>query len=169
MKYLSNKTTFLILSFCFVLFSGGLSACGQAGSSTGVNDFTKADFEKLRWLEGVWRGTDEKGQNPFFERYRFTGDGKIETDSFSDSSLSKIDSQSSTYLENGEIVHKSGTMVWTASRLDDSMIEFAPKEKATNSFTWKKESADVWTARLAGKDAQGKPTETIYRMERIKQ
>lgn len=169
MKFISNKLTFLIFSLCLMLFSGGLSACGQSGNSTGKSNFTKADFEKLRWLEGTWRGVDANGQNPFFERYRFVGDGKIETDSFSDSTLNKVDSQSSTYFENGEIIHKSGTMAWTASKLEDSLIEFAPKEKASNSFVWKKESADVWTARLLGKDSQGKPTETIYRMERIKQ
>ena len=168
MKFLSNKLT-LLLCLCLLLFSGSLSACGQSGNQAGKSNFTKADIEKLRWLEGTWRGTDATAQNPFFERYRFVGDGKIETDSFSDSTLSKVDSQSSTYFENGEIIHKSGTMVWTASRLDDSQIEFAPKEKATNSFVWKKESADDWTARLMTKDAQGKQTETIYRMERVKQ
>jgi hypothetical protein len=169
MKILSNKLTFLIFGLCLLLFSGGLSACGQSGDSTGKRNFTRADFEKLRWLEGTWRGTDANGQNPFFERYRFVGDGKIETDSFSDSTLSKVDSQSSTRFENREIVHKSGAIVWTASKLDDSQIEFVPKEKTTGSFVWKKESADVWTARLLGKDAQGKPKETIYRMERVKQ
>lgn len=169
MKFLSNKSASLILSLCLILFSSGLSACGQSGNSTGKGNFTKADFEKLRWLEGTWRGTGASGQNPFFERYRFVGDDKVEADSFSDSTLNKVDSQSVTYLESGEIIHKSGTMVWTASRLDDSSIEFAPKEKATNSFVWKKEAADVWTARLMSKDAQGKLTETVYRMERFNQ
>ena len=169
MKFLSNKLTFLILCLCLMLFCGGLSACDQSGNSTGKSNFTKADFEKLRWLEGTWRGTDANGQNPFFERYRFSGDNKIETDSFSDSALNKVESQSNTYFENGEIIHKSGTMTWTANKLEDSLIEFAPKEKTTSSFVWKKESADVWTARLSGKDTQGNRTETIYRMERLKQ
>ena len=169
MKFLSNKLAFLTLGFCVMLFSGGLSACGQSNTSTSKTNFTKSDFAKLRWLEGTWRGSDANGQNPFFERYRFVSDGKIEIDSFSDSMLSKVNSQSSVYFENGEIIHKNGTMVWTASKLDDSLIEFAPKEKATNSFAWQKESADVWMARLTGKDAQGKPIETVYRMQRIKQ
>ncbi len=169
MKFLFNKLTFTTLCLGIMLFFGGLSACGQSNNSTYKTNFTKADFEKLRWLEGTWRGTDTNEQNPFFERYRFTSDGKIETDSFSDSTLSKIERQSGTYFENGEIVHKGGTRTWTASKLDDTLIEFAPKENATSSFAWQKESADVWTARLMGKNAQGKPTETIYRMERIKQ
>ena len=169
MKFLSNKLTLLMLTFCIMFISGGSSACAQSNNSTGKTNFTETDFEKLRWLEGTWCGSDASGQNPFFERYSFVGDAKIETDSFSDSTLSKVDSQSSIYLENGEIIHKNGAMVWTASKSDGSLIEFVPKEKAMNPFAWQKESADVWTVRLAGKDAQGKPTEKIYRMERIKQ
>ena len=151
--------------FCFV----SCFACAQSNTSTLKNNYTKVDLGKLRWIEGNWRGSDSNGQNSFFERYHFSDDGKIEIDSFSDSTLSKIDSQSTIYFENGEIVHKNGSMIWTVSRLDESQIEFAPKEKATNSFVWVKESAAVWTARLTSKDSQGKPTEKIYRMERIKQ
>jgi hypothetical protein len=168
MRFFSNKFTVLMFTLCVVLIYGGSFACAQSNNLAGKTNFTKADFEKLRWLEGTWRGSDGNGQNPFFERYRFVGDGKIEIDPFSDSTLSKVVSQSNVYLENSEIIHKNGTMLWTASKLDGLLIEFAPKEKATNSFAWQKESADVWTARLAGKDAQGKPTENVYRMERIK-
>lgn len=169
MKFLLNRFLALLLSLGIVLFSSGLPACARSENASNKGRFTKADLEKLKWIEGAWRGTDKNGQNPFFERYRITDDGKIETDSFSDSTLTKTNSQSSTYFENGEIIHRSGAVVWTASRLDDSMVEFAPKENATNSFVWQKESVDVWTARLMSKDAQGAPKETTYRMERIKQ
>jgi hypothetical protein len=169
MKFFSNKLTVLMFTLCIMLISGSSFACAQSNNSAGKTNFTKADFEKLRWLEGTWRGSDGNGQNPFFERYRFVGDGKIEIDSFSDSTLSKVGSQSSVYLENSEIIHKNGRMLWRVNKLDGSLIEFAPKEKATNFFAWQKESADVWLARLAGKDAQGKSTEKVYRMERIKQ
>ena len=169
MKFLSNKLTVLMFTLCIMLISGGTFACAQSNNSAGKTNFTKSDFEKLRWLEGTWRGSDANGQNPFFERYRFVGDAKIEIDSYSDSTLSKVVSQSSVYLENSEVIHKNGRMLWTVNKLDGSLIEFAPKEKAANFFAWQKESADVWLARLAGKDAQGKPTEKVYRMERIKQ
>lgn len=169
MTFLSNKLTMWTLAICIALIFGDLSAYAQSNDSTKKKaNFTKADLKKLRWLEGTWRGTDASGQNPFFERYRFTNDAKIEIDSFSDSTLTKVDNQGSIYLENSELIHKNGTMLWTVSKLGDSLIEFAPKEKAKNSFAWQKESADVWTARLFGKDEQGKPTEKIYRMERIK-
>jgi hypothetical protein len=59
-------------------------------------------------------------------------------------------------------------MLWSATKLDDSQVEFAPKEKATNSFIWQKESEDVWLARMMVKDDKGKPIETVFRMERIK-
>jgi hypothetical protein len=169
MKYLANKLAASALVLCVVLSSGGSYGCATGNNSAGKINYTKADFDKLRWLEGDWRGSGAGGQNPFFERYRSAGDAKIEVESFADSALSKVDGRSSIHLENGEIIYKNGAMVWAASRLDDSTVEFAPKEKATDPFAWHKESADVWTARLAGKDAQGKRTETVYRMERIKQ
>jgi hypothetical protein len=149
-------------------FTTSLLSCGQASNSTYKRDFAKADLEKLRWIEGDWRGSDAKGQNPFYERYRFNNDSKIETASFSDTTFTKINDSGTVYFENGEIIHKGGEMVWAASKLEEGMIEFVPKEKAMNSFVWQKESADVWTARLINKDAQGKLIETVYRMERIK-
>lgn len=169
MRVFSNKLLFLICSMFLISLSGGLFACAQSNNLSDKRDFTKIDFEKLRWLEGNWRGTDASGENPFFERYRFVGNDKIETDSFSDSTMTKVDNQSSTFFENGAIIHKSGSMIWTAAKVDSSLIEFSPKDTAPNSFVWEKQSADAWTARLIGKDTQGKPTETIYLMTRIKQ
>ena len=165
MKVNSNKKVILLL-LALALF-GGLSGCGQPSSSTIKRDFTKADLEKLRWLEGSWRGSDLKGQNPFYERYHFSNDSKIETSSFPDASFTTVKDSGSVYFENGEILHKGGEKVWAASKLSEGMIEFVPKEKATNSFAWQKESSDVWTARLVSKDAQGKLVETVYRMERV--
>jgi hypothetical protein len=168
MKFPSRKMATLTIVVWVGLVAGGLGACQSRGPANKTN-FTKAEFEKLRWLEGSWRGSDPGGQNPFFERYRFVGEGRIEVDHLTDATLSNVDHQGAIYLENGEIIDKGGTMSWTASRLDDTQIEFVPKEKATEPFTWKKESSDVWVARLAGKDPQGRATETVYRMERIKQ
>jgi len=164
MRFLSGNFIKFIIGSGVVFISIYAIACNQ----TGKTNFTQSDLAKLRWLEGSWRGADTDGKNLFYERYRFVGDSKIETDSFSDSTLSKVDSQSTTYLENGLIYHKSADRLWTATKLDDSMIEFAPKEKAANSFTWKKESADAWTAAMTTKDANGGVKETIYRLERIK-
>lgn len=167
MKACSNKQPLIALCRCIV-FSIVFSACGQSGHSAYRRDFTKADLEKLRWIEGRWRGSDQKGQNPFFERYQFTSDSRIETTSFSDATFTKQGESGFVYFENGEIVHKGGEMVWAASKLNDSMVEFVPKQKATNSFVWQKESTDIWIARLVNTDSQGKTTETVYRMERVK-
>lgn len=162
----NRKKTFpLFLALCLV---GNLLACGQATNPIYRRDFTKADLEKLRWIEGSWRGSDINGQTPFYERYRFNSESKIETASFADATFTKVNDAGIVYWENGEILHKGGEMVWAASKLNDGMVEFVPKEKARNSFVWQKEAADVWTARLINKDAQGKLIETVYRMERVK-
>jgi hypothetical protein len=164
MRFLSGNFIKFIIGLGIVFISVFAIACNQAGKT----NFTKADFEKLRWLEGTWRGADTDGKNQFYERYRLVDEAKIETESFSDATLSKIDRRSVTYLENGSIYHKDGDLLWTATKLDDSTIEFAPKEKAANSFRWKKESADAWTATMTAKDAHGGTNETVYRLERIK-
>jgi hypothetical protein len=169
MKVLSKNMAVLTFAIYVVLVSGGLSGCAQSNISTGKPNFSNADLEKFRWMEGSWRGSEASGKNPFFERYRFVGNAKIEIDSFSDATLSKVDNQSSIYVENGELIYQNGKMRWKATKLDGSVMEFAPKEKTTDPFAWTKESTDAWTARLAGKDAQGSKTETIYRLERIKQ
>lgn len=161
-----GKTLFLLLPL--LAFFASLTACKQASYPTYKRDFTKTDLEKLRWIEGRWRGSDTKGQNPFYERYLFNSDSKIETASFADATFTKTNDTGLVYFENGEIIHKGGEMTWAASKLNDGLIEFVPKEKASNSFIWQKESADAWTARLINKDAQGKLIETIYRMERVR-
>ncbi|HEX8734850.1 MAG TPA: hypothetical protein VF721_05960 [Pyrinomonadaceae bacterium] len=164
MRFLSGNFIKFIIASCVVFISVSSIACNLADKT----NFTKADFEKLRWLEGTWRGTDTDGKNQFYERYRPVDEAKIETESFSDAALSEIDRRSITYLENGSIYHRDGDLLWTATKLDDSTIEFAPKEKAAHSFRWKKESADVWTATMSAKDAHGSTHETVYRLERIK-
>jgi hypothetical protein len=164
MRFLSGNFIKFIVAPCLVFICICSIACDPAGKT----NFTKADFEKLRWLEGTWRGTDTDGKNQFYERYRLVDESKIETESLSDATLSKIDERSATYLENGSIYHRDGDRLWTATKLDDSTIEFAPKEKAAHSFRWKKESADAWTATMIAKDAHGGTHETVYRLERIK-
>ncbi len=36
-------------------------------------EFSQSDFQKLRWLEGTWRGSDG-GKGAFYEGYRFIDD-----------------------------------------------------------------------------------------------
>ncbi|MEW6208884.1 MAG: hypothetical protein AB1631_10990 [Acidobacteriota bacterium] len=72
------------------------------------------------------------------------------------------------YVSNGMIYNRGEKSLWVAIRQGDNSIHFAPKENARNSFSFTRESPDVWIARLLSLDSQGRQVETLYRMKRIK-
>jgi hypothetical protein len=159
------KYSILILASVFIATT---TTCGRAQLSGEKKEFSKADLQKLRWIEGTWRGS-ENGQGGFYERYRFANDDVLENESLGpDLTSPKNGDKGRVYILNGQILHRGGSMVWTATAVDDKSIHFAPKENASNSFSWEKESSDVWIARIKFTDSQGKPVENVYRMERVK-
>ena len=66
------------------------------------------------------------------------------------------------------IITRSEPLAAPATSIDDKSVHFAPRENADNSFSWEKESSDLWLARLRMPDPQGKQNEKVYRMDRIK-
>ena len=168
MRLHSRKWLFSIIGCCLLFLTGGLSAFAQGNNSKGKTKFTKSDIEKLRWIEGSWRGRDGSGRLTFYENYHFVGNEIVIKSYAQDSTFTKTKRQGRVYLLNGEIIHKSEGMLWSATKIDDLRIEFAPKKKATSSFIWQKESDDIWLARLIFEDDKDKPIETVFRMERIK-
>jgi imidazolonepropionase-like amidohydrolase len=137
--------------------------------ASAAQNFSPKDFQSLRWLAGDWRGSEEDGKNPFYERYRFASEDRIEMQSFKDEAMTQPGSdQSVTFLKNGAIYHQVGRAVWIAERFNNNEIVFAPKENASNSFAWKKESTDVWTVKLSFKNREGQTVEKIYQMKRIR-
>jgi hypothetical protein len=125
---------------------------------------TAADLEKLRWIEGTWRGTGDK---PFFERYRFENATTLAVDSFEDEKLEKVTDTTLFELKDGEFGGGSEGSRWVATAIDDNSITFAPVTKARNWFDWKRDSKDSWTAIIRWPAAANKPERT-YKMERIK-
>ena len=168
MRLHSNKWLFSVIGCCLLFLTGDLSASAQVNNSKSKTKFTKSDIEKLRWIEGSWRGSDGNGGLTFYENYHFVGNEIVIKSYAQDSTFTKTKRQGRVYLLNGEIIHKSEGMLWSATKLNDSQVEFAPKKKATNSFIWQRESADVWIAKLMFNDETGKQKEVAFRMERIK-
>lgn len=162
-NHLLRKTLALFL-LCQLCFSP-LTVLAQQSSDS---NFTLQDFQNLRWLVGDWRGS-ENGKNDFYERYRFAGEDRIEMQSFKDRTMTEAGKDTSaTFLKDGAIYHQVGRAVWVAERFSKTEIAFAPKESARNSFVWKSESPDVWTAKLNFKNREGQSVENVYRLERIK-
>ncbi|HET7457295.1 MAG TPA: hypothetical protein VFJ74_06550 [Gemmatimonadaceae bacterium] len=136
---------------------------------------TPADLAHLRWIEGTWRGSGS-GQAPFYERYRFADDSTLVVESFADSTLGRVTDVTRFELRGGTLAStpnepKPGAARWVASRFAaDSAVTFAPLARARNSFTWRRDSADAWTATLEWPATPGaaEARRRVYEMRRWK-
>ena len=155
----------------------GLVACSQSPSQSNnqtaravptatvaAKTITTTDLQKLKWIEGTWRGTGET-QPPFFERYRFENDSTLVMEELADESLSKVNSTTLYELKDGRF----GTDRAVATALDETSVTFSPLDPRRNSFRWQSESKDSWKAILTLPATGTAPAkETIYKLERVK-
>jgi hypothetical protein len=138
-------------------------AAGQQIQPPKPKLITTTDLQKLRWIEGSWRGSGGD-QAPFFERYRFENETTLAVDTIEGE---KVTDTTRFELKNGEFGGGSDGSRYVAIALDDNSITFAPVMKARNSFRWQRETADSWKAVLNWPAANGKPAgERVYNMER---
>ena len=129
---------------------------------------TVADFRKLRWIEGSWRGS-VSGEGPFFERSRFADDSTLVADTFADSTLATVTESARYELRGGRLGNANPTARWRASRLDERSVLFVPEVGVRNTFVWRYESPDLWTALLEWPANDTHPAgRAAYRMERIR-
>ena len=126
--------------------------------------FATADFARLRYLEGTWRGTMPNGQS-FYESFHFLDDSTALQGTHTDSTFRKK-SDSSRIVFRGGAVYDSGGTVSIAEKLDSTVIDF--RTSPTYHFTWTKTGADAWTAQLMSRNADGTDRVTIYPMKRVK-
>jgi hypothetical protein len=130
---------------------------------------TAADLQKLRWIEGTWRGTGDIDK-PFFERYRFESDSVLAVDSFEDETLAKVTDTSRFELKDGEFGGGSEGHGYVAKSIDERAIEFGPAVNVKNGFRWERESResrDVWKATIIFPATGDKPArQRVYKMER---
>ena len=83
---------------------------------------------------------------------------------FEDSTFTSANDSATIVLRGGLVIDRGPEAQWSATRLDDKGIDFAPLHGATNRFSWNRESADKWTAEII--PAKAEPT--VYHMERIR-
>ncbi len=169
MKKFTHLGTFaLTVTGLLVLIAcGAKTADSQGQPKPTPAKLTASDLEKLRWIEGTWRGTG--GEKPFFERYRFENATTLASDSFADEKLEKVTDTTLFELKDGEFGGGNEGSRWVATAIDDNSITFAPVVKARNSFVWRRDSKDSWTAILSWPASGDKPAgERTYKMERIK-
>ena len=150
-------------------------ACSQSASKSSdqgptaaatpeAKTITAADLQKLKWIEGAWRGTGSTTQ-PFYERYRFENETTLVMEELADETLSKVTKTTRYELKDSRF----GTDRAVATALDDQSITFSPLIAGSNSFRWQSESKDVWKAILTLPASGTHPAkETVYVLERIK-
>ena len=150
-----------------ILFALALFTTATCIDPAQTRKFTSADIQKLRWIEGTWRGTGDVGK-PFFERYRFEGDSVLAVDGFEDETLKKVTDTTRFELKDGEFGGGNEGSRWVARSIDDRSIEFGPAVKVKNSFRWEQESKDVWKATIMLPANETKPArQMVHKMERI--
>ena len=131
-------------------------ACLQCSAQTPTptpttqTKFSVSDLEKLRWIEGTWRGTGDV-EAPFFERYRFESPTTLAVDSFTDETLSKVEDTTRFELKDGQFGNGGEDSRWTASSMDYQGVNFVPIVKARNSFPW---AGNVFTKWNAGQSSK---------------
>lgn len=130
-------------------------------------DVTAADIDRIKWLEGTWRGTGE-GQEPFYERYTFEGT-TMTVESFTDASLKTVKDTTRYALMNGEFRHaKVGRRV-AASEITDDHIQFVPLIGDEGSYRFERQPNGKWRAVLESPASGDKPAkQVIYNMEPYK-
>ncbi len=127
-------------------------------------DVTPADFQRLRWLEGHWRGSG--GDVPtFFESYRFVSDTAIQALMYADSTLTSVVDSSLIVLSGNVLTSRSANSESTATEIGSDHVRFELPAEG-RSFTWTRESDDAWRADLAV-TILGQTRERTYQMERI--
>lgn len=154
----------LILFLFLLVFNGCTESSSEQVTPAKV---TKVEFQSLRWLEGIWRGTGVE-TSPFFEVYHFTNDSTIKFSVYGDSSLTELMYDGRIILSNGTVTYQSGESVWVATELGSNQVHFDPRQNASNNFTWVRGSSSVWIAVLSFPGQTGHARERVYRLERIK-
>lgn len=124
--------------------------------------FALADFQRLRWLEGDWRGRGSDGLT-FFEAYRFTDDSTLAVRTYADSARERLAGEGVVKYRQGYVIHERDEAVWTAAALDRASVRFQPAEGSSSGFAWTSATADTWTATLRPPTGSS----VVYRMERL--
>ena len=131
-----------------------------------IKTFTASDLQKLRWIEGTWRGTGG-GVPPFVERYKFESDSILAVESLEGENFDKVTDVTRFELKDGQFGGGGEGSRWVATSINDRSVTFEPLAKARNSFRWERESENSWKAVLSWPATDSAPArQRIYLMER---
>ncbi|HKS07694.1 MAG TPA: hypothetical protein VJR92_15435 [Gemmatimonadaceae bacterium] len=142
-----------------------LAPAFSAAQST-RQSITIAQFKKLTWFVGSWRGSG--GNYPsFFEEYRLVNDSTVAMRSLSDSTFRTPTDSSFIELRNGRITSRGGGGVFSdAVAVTDTSVRFMRRGATTGGWTFTRVNADQWVATIHAANPGGR--ETVYVMRRVR-
>lgn len=148
--------------------SNSVKAEGSPSGSV-TTGFTEDDLQKIKWLEGTWKGTYKSSE--FYERITFKG-SKVLIETFTDGTLKKKGPDASFELKKGELLHATEERRWKASAISEDSVQFIPAdppkpgENASASFRFERQSGNTWRAILETPETATRPPLTkVYKME----
>ena len=162
-------TRFTIITIVILMVVTGCSQQGEAQKSgrpawqaSPSKNFTAADIDKLKWIEGTWKGMD--GDKPFYERYKIDGTAMIveglKEDGTPDGEPGRFE------LKDGEFGKGDGDKRSAASEITADYVQFVPAFAGkSNSFRFHRQSDGTWHAILEWTDKKFEPKQKVYKME----
>lgn len=147
--------------------SGGRShEAGQAKRSPKIY-VNKTDLQRLRWVEGTWRGTNCNGMKPFFKRYHFEGETKLVVETFSDEALKTSIANNQFDLKDGKFVRLGGGPPLEAYEVGQGSMVFKVSVEKEYSYSWQSKTKDLWEV-VTWAEYNGKAKIAFFRMHRWK-
>ena len=125
---------------------------------------TGAELQKLKWIEGSWRGTGG-GVPTFYERYRFENATTLIVETLEND---KVKDTSRFELKNGEFGSGADPSRSVATALDDTSITFANVGRIGSGWKWERMNDNQWRAVIFWPASANRAAgERIYTMDRI--
>lgn len=126
-------------SFLFILLTYTLISSCQRKIQT-------ADFKKMEWLIGTWRG--ESNGLPFYENWVKVSTAEFDNVNYSICNGDTIrGGHSKIEIRNGKIAYTSGHLTWNLIELNDSLIIFENSDHG-EKFTFTNTLKGEWKANL---------------------
>jgi hypothetical protein len=143
------------------------SSPGQqtAGALEPAKNLTAADVEKIKWLEGVYKGTFN--DKPFYNRYRLEGT-TLKVNRFEDEAMTKQTEFATYELKDGMFANPTGEPRFAAVKMTEDTVQFVTLSGTTASYKLEKKADGGIHATLESAGLGGKPSKNSFELERLK-
>jgi len=143
-----------------IAFAG---SCGGAADSQ-PQQVSLEEFRRLGWIVGKWEGSG--GAYPsFFEDYEWLDDSTMRQRNFPDSTFAAASDSSWIEWRGGRVANRSASSRSEGMLVAADSVQFRRAGATLGGYTWTKNSADQWTARIHAATEGG--AETVYVLRRV--